>query len=91
MPDNSEQHRHRCEVRHLLARAHREGDHWLEQYVHGWKRWKGSALQKDFWAQRKRGNKGSAGEWIEQQAAQPVVAPVEVAGLAAATGSGSLF
>jgi hypothetical protein len=61
--DNPEQHRHRCEVRHLLARTHGSGLGWLKGFVEDWKRWPGSQLQKDFWTQHKAGNTGQAGDW----------------------------
>lgn len=63
--DNTEQHRHRAEVRHWLAQERKNGAAWFRDFISTFKRWPGSALQKDFNEQRKAGNQGQHGEWIE--------------------------
>ena len=63
--DNTEQTRHRCECRHYLAQERQRGGAWFRGFVATFKRWPGSALQKDFNEQRSRGNTGAWGEWIE--------------------------
>jgi hypothetical protein len=68
----TEQFRHKCEVRDLIAKTRRNGKAWIQTYCEGdgktckpWKRWAGSALEADFWQQLRAGNTGQAGEWIE--------------------------
>lgn len=63
--DNTEQHRHRSECRHYLAQERQRGGAWFRRFIADWKRWTGSALQKDFNEQRRLGNTGRHGEWIE--------------------------
>ena len=70
--DNTEQTRHRCEVRDLITKTRRHGKDWIRVYCEGdkferkpWKRWAGSRLETDFWAQWNAGNTGAWGEWIE--------------------------
>jgi hypothetical protein len=62
--NDTEEHRHQCEVRHYLALARRQGLGWFKAFVVGWKRWPDSKLQRDFWAQWKAGNSGKHGEWL---------------------------
>jgi hypothetical protein len=62
--DNTEQHRHRCEVRHLLAMCDKRGVNWLKAYYAGWKRWDGK-LCDDTRAQWSAGNRGAFGDWRE--------------------------
>ena len=64
LTDESEQHRHRCEVRHYLQLTRKRGLPWLKNFVGGWKRWPDSQLQTDFWEQWKAGNNGKHGEWL---------------------------
>lgn len=63
--DSTEQHRHRAEVRHYLAKERKNGEAWFRDFTTTFKRWPGSALQKDFNEQRKAGNTGRPGEWVE--------------------------
>ena len=65
--DNTEQHRHRSETRHYLAQERKYDDAWFRCFLLGWQRWPGSALQKDFNEQRRLGNTGRHGEWIETE------------------------
>ena len=67
MTDTTEQHRHRSECRHYLAQEHQHGSAWFRSFISDWKRWPGSALQKDFNEQRGLGNTGRDGEWIETE------------------------
>ena len=64
MTDASEQHRHRCETRHLIRQASERGRDWVRQYLDD-KRVAGrqARLRADLNEQIKRGNRGQEGEW----------------------------
>jgi hypothetical protein len=55
--------RRRCLIRDLLRRTDRNGVQWLEQFVRGWKFWRG--IRDDFREQRRLGNRGEYGDWRE--------------------------
>ena len=64
MTDASEQHRHRCETRHLIRQVSERGREWVRQYLDD-KRVAGrqARLRADLNEQIKRGNRGQEGEW----------------------------
>ncbi len=65
MPDNTEQHRHRTEVRWCL----RQGRAWLDGYVKGVADKRGREAAQRLWTdvreQARAGNTGEPGMWIE--------------------------
>ncbi len=64
MTDTSDQHRHRCETRHLIRQVSERGREWVRQYLDD-KRVAGrqARLRADLNEQIKRGNRGQEGEW----------------------------
>ena len=64
MTDTSEQHRHRCETRHLIRQVSERGREWVRQYLDD-KRVAGrrERLRQDLNQQIKAGNSGQEGEW----------------------------
>ena len=64
MTDASEQHRHRCETRHLIHQVSERGREWVRQYLDD-KRVAGrrERLRQDLNQQIKAGNSGQEGEW----------------------------
>ena len=64
MTDTSEQHRHRCETRHLIRQASERGREWVRQYLDD-KAVAGrrERLRQDLNHQIKAGNSGQEGEW----------------------------
>ena len=64
MTDASEQHRHRCETRHLIRQVSERGREWVRQYLDD-KRVAGrrERLRQDLNQQIKAGNSGQEGEW----------------------------
>lgn len=62
---NSEEHRHRCEVRWCLT----NGSEWFKTYIAGVAQARGKAaaerLRADVRAQFAAGNRGGEGEWKE--------------------------
>lgn len=60
-------HRHRCEVRYLIALAKKEGRQAVVDYLaHKNVAPRAARLRADLNEQRKLGNTGKAGEWIER-------------------------
>ena len=61
--NNTEQHRHRCEVRWCLSK----GSEWAKTYAAGVSKLRGRraavALWRDFLAQSRAGNVGECGDW----------------------------
>ena len=59
------EHRHRCEVRQLIAWSRERGRQWVIDYL-GHKNVAGRApaLKADINAQRRLGNTGKHGEWL---------------------------
>ena len=64
MTDASEQHRPRCETRHLIRQVSERGREWVRQYLDD-KRVAGrrERLRQDLNQQIKAGNSGQEGEW----------------------------
>ena len=62
MTDASEQHRHRCETRHLIRQVSERGREWVRQYLDD-KRVAGrrERLRQDLNQQIKAGNSGQEG------------------------------
>ena len=62
-----EEHRHRCEVRQLLAWRAERGRQWLRDWLAGIEKARGAAARKrledDIVQQWQRGNRGAAGQW----------------------------
>ena len=68
MPDNSEQHRHRCEVRQILKWRTQDRNKAIEYLsIVRIKRGDRTAqlLEKDCREQWSRGNRGNEGDWHE--------------------------
>ena len=63
---NTEEHRHRCEVRWLIRAAQENGRAWVRAYL-GDKRVEGrrERLRADLNEQIRRGSKGGDGEWMD--------------------------
>jgi len=64
--NNTEQHRHRCEVRHLLKLQAEQGTEPVSQYLGGLKKRGAAAVQRlrhDGKEQWSRGNRGAWGDW----------------------------
>ena len=71
---SDEQHRHRCEVRQLLAWRVQRGRVWLRDWLAGVEKVRGKAgrerLEADIVAQWNRGNRGKPGVWFEDDVAK---------------------
>lgn len=69
-----EEHRHRCEVRQLLAWRRQRGRTWLRDWLAGVEKIRGKAakarLEADILAQWQRGNRGAAGDWRQPDVAK---------------------
>lgn len=68
MPDSSEQHRHRCEVRQVLkwtAKDSGAGKRYLQAVERARGKDAADTLRKDLIAQWKAGNRGAEGDWRE--------------------------
>ena len=61
--DNTEQTRHRCEIRQLLRWRKERGSAWAAGYLE--KHPRRAAIEPDIRAQWQRGGRGAWGEWIE--------------------------
>jgi hypothetical protein len=62
--DETERHRHECEVRMLLREARKRGREWVRSYLdHKDVKGRREKLRADLNAQIKAGNTGKDGEW----------------------------
>lgn len=62
-------HRHRCEVRHLIALARKEGRQAVVDYLsHKSVAPRAARLKAELNEQRNLGNTGAWGQWIERRA-----------------------
>lgn len=69
-----EEHRHRCEVRQLIAWRVERGRYWLRDWLAGVEKIRGKAararLEQDIAQQWSLGNRGKSGDWREQDVAK---------------------
>ncbi|HOW49405.1 MAG TPA: hypothetical protein PLB26_17325 [Rubrivivax sp.] len=67
MDTSSEEHRHRCEVRAVLAWRVQHGQEWAQDWLDGVAARRGAAaaqrLREDCRAQWAKGNRGEPGDW----------------------------
>jgi hypothetical protein len=80
--DSSEQHRHRCETRQLLAWRAQRGKEWLREFLSGIERKRGPAaadrLRYDIAEQWKLGSRGERGDWRQAEDADAIADRVDI-------------